>query len=373
MNPELEALQKLMQQGLSAKANLAGLDEQQATAAALRDTPRYTGNAKGQKTAMGSIANLIRRNTGKQQIAELAPQREAARADMANAATALPMYNAKIAADKVAQDQANFDSTSAAAIEAARVKAAQEANIRNAKGSEMVKVAPDGTEHTVAYNADTRTAYLNGKAIDNFGDWTDPAAKTKAMAGAGYGNTDLDKRAIEKMEIMGKANRVAKIGNGLSPKSKAQLNDAGDMLKQVMLSSFSPSSAAALIKNEFSGYDQDAKDFIVAVSRLSSEERHALFGSALTQTEKESSEDFLARVNGLSLDQMMSRLGDTYNANFNAIKTYDNFGGGTSYQDAVARSKWGQFTPKADGQGNLSDDEFAELKALEEKMGVTLR
>jgi hypothetical protein len=61
---------------------------------------------------MGSIANLIRRNTGKEQLKEIAPQREAARANVANSASALPMYNARIAADKAAQDQENFGVTS---------------------------------------------------------------------------------------------------------------------------------------------------------------------------------------------------------------------------------------------------------------------
>jgi hypothetical protein len=212
--------------------------------------------------------------------------------------------------------------------------------------------------------------YLNGVEVGNRSDYTKAPTKTQeTKGGSGYGD-NLDNRAIPKLETMGQANRVAKIGNTLSPESKAKLNDSSDLLKQVMLRSFSPRGAAALIKNRFSGYDQDAKDFIVSISRLSAEERHKLFGSALTQTEKESAQDFMDRVEGLSLDQMLSRLGDTYRANEDSLITYDNVGNGTSYADIVARSNWNQFDKSVGvpGGGEELASEIAEIDSQIAKM-----
>ena len=92
MNPELQALEKMLQMGLKSKADLAGLDEQHATAKALRDTPDYKGNSRGQQSIFGHLANTVQKNTGKRQLKELAGQREAARANVAKSDSALPMF-----------------------------------------------------------------------------------------------------------------------------------------------------------------------------------------------------------------------------------------------------------------------------------------
>ena len=368
LNP-LDPLTAALQRKSQAKANLEGVNEDYSRATALRDqdlmgsyNPKLGNYGTGDLgTVLRGVESIMAGNKAK----ELKPQRMAARQEVANTENALPLWNAGRMVQKEATEQARYDQT---ALAAAAKEAKLDARYTNARESKDLidpndnttgrfDVGPDGKVYKNGVEVGDRSAYVTAP--------TSTKTKTKAMlGGSGYGS-NLDDRAVPKLEIMGKANRVAKIGNSLSPESKAKLNDSSNLLKQVMLSSFSPSKASALIKNEFSGYGQDAKDFIVAVSRLSAEERHELFGSALTQTEKESSEDFLARVEGLSLDQMLSRLGDTYLANQDSLKTYDNVGGGTSYLDMVAKSGWTQFdksTEELSVSENLSS-EIAELEA----------
>jgi hypothetical protein len=354
MNPELQALEKMLQMGLKSKADLAGLDEQHATASALRDTPDYKGNSRGQQSIFGHLANTVQKNTGKRQLKELAGQREAARANVANTASALPMYNAKVAAAKAAQDQTNFESTAAATIEAARKKAELEANIRNAKGSEMVKVSPDGKERTVLYNPETRKAYLNGEVIDNFGDWTDPATKTKAMTGAGgYGGQHDDKDSRRFSDAIRNADHVYSLMADMSPEQEEMLNSGAYRTKMAALETLAPEKFTALVKSEFSGYDDATRKMMIKLNLMSGEERNRLFGSALTKPELMSSQEFMANTIGKGMGFVRDALQTTKHTNIDNLLGVDaQYNGDVYYRRMVSQGLIPEgYTPTTFGLG----------------------
>ena len=101
----LDDLQLTLDRGNRGKADLAGLDERYATAKALRDSAMPEVNA--QSSYLAPLVNVLKRNRGRKELREIAPQRQQARADIASSASALPMYNAKVANDAVNLAAAN--------------------------------------------------------------------------------------------------------------------------------------------------------------------------------------------------------------------------------------------------------------------------
>ena len=261
-------------------------------------------------------------------------------------------FNKELGRDKYNLDQKRLDETieTRKGLAQAKLLAEQDRQAReDKKGQEIAKIDPSGKEHTLVYRPQTNEFLLNGKAVDDIGDWTNPAKKTQEVTqGTSYKNLDIDKRATDSIALMGGAHRIASLGSALPDQAKAELNSGSTRLREIMLDTFSPDNAKALIKSEFSGFSPEAKDFIVSISRLSAKERHDLFGSALTQTENESAGDFLNRVKGVSLDQMLSRTKDIYDYNDNLLTSYDIAGGGGKLRDAIVKSGWGEaFKPKA--------------------------
>lgn len=108
---ELTKLQQLLQQKNTADATLAGLDEQYARANALRDNGFKQPDSYGVVSPLQVMADLMGKSRGRQQVRKLQPQREQARQASATAASALPLYSAKIAADKTRQQQQNWQQT----------------------------------------------------------------------------------------------------------------------------------------------------------------------------------------------------------------------------------------------------------------------
>jgi hypothetical protein len=189
------------------------------------------------------------------------------------------------------------------------------------------------------------------------------------LTGGGYGSSKdvtLQKAQYRGMwtanEIMGQANKF-------TTADKTQLNSGLDRLKQLAIKGFSPQLVKAFVSEELSGYSPAVKKFFVELSRMSAEERHALFGSALTKTETESSEDFMARVQGLSLDSLLSRIESGYRANERFLLSEDRVYDGNKWSENIAR---GQFTNM--GPVSVPEDvsarraEIARIKAeLEEE------
>jgi hypothetical protein len=369
---DLDMLAGILRSGAKGKADLAGLDEQFTRANAMRDSKGPQINQYGTVSPMAVMANVINQSRGRKQARELTPQRAAARQSVAESANAFPLHQAR-------QQQENFDTTelnkvaAAKGLAQAKMAAVQAKNLReDTKGTTITKVDPNGQERTVIYHPQTNAATVDGQAISDFSNWTDPVKKSKVanVGGAGYGNKDIDKSGRAALTAMSKTHRMASIGNKLNETDRAQLNDSSNLFKQVMVSTFTPSKLQALVKDNLSGYSQASKDFIVGVARMSAEERHELFGAALTPTEKESSEDFMARVEGLSFDQMMARMSDSYGARMEELKVLDALGGGEQFTGAVGRMGWDAFNPKAPPEAAGGGDLAAKIAALEAEIAA---
>ena len=107
----IEELQRALRQGSDAKARLAGLDEQyqqaQDRGVATTKKDRY-----GQVSPLSVLADVVGQSRSRRDMRELAPQREAARNTIAqNEHAQGALYNARVAANKVKQDQDNWTNT----------------------------------------------------------------------------------------------------------------------------------------------------------------------------------------------------------------------------------------------------------------------
>ena len=255
MNPELQALEKMLQMGLKSKADLAGLDEQHAVASALRDTPDYKGNSRGQQSIFGHLANTVQKNTGKRQLKELAGQREAARANVAAAGNALPMYKLQqeqkaieLAAKNRSEDRdwAKDDIANANAFTAGQdlLKAKALADEQKAKRGDSNRLAvwvlPNGSDPiTVEETANGTIHPITREPVN-----TDGRIKYEHHA-------DATNYAKSKSKKGGK-----KDGDAMSKTAKP------DIVKQVLDSKFLPdATGAADVDRVLGGFGLDTSDF----------------------------------------------------------------------------------------------------------------
>ena len=179
----------------------------------------------------------------------------------------------------------------------------------------------------------------------------------------GYGNDITDKLATNHALLMGSADRVGAKANALSATAVAEIDSGSVRLGEFLLDTFTPKKANAMVKSEFSGYSPEAKDFLVGLARMSADERHELFGAALTEGEELSGEKFLAFVQGLTLEQIMSRVGDTYRNNEDKLRSLDAINGGNKYMTIPSAAKWSAFDEK-------EVESVAELSALDAEIAA---
>jgi hypothetical protein len=364
----LDDLQLTLDRGNAAKGSLAGLDEQYATAQALRNSAQPQINQYGTVSPFAVLADVVGKSQGRKQMRELAPQRQQARADISSSASALPMYNARSAQEGRDQTQENFGVTTGLAKAKAKALADQQAldnqSVLNKRTTEDRVNPATNLPERVEVGGDGEL-YTNGQRIANRNEWVNAPTKaeTRAVGGASYGDKDLDKRGNTAYINLGNVSRVTDRANKLSVEDKAALNDPKSRFREVLLDTFSPAKASALIKEEFSGRSDEAKAFIQSVARMSAEERHELFGAALTQGEGESSKDFMARVEGLSLDPMLRTMRDSYDRNAGILRSVDELGGGRNYRGAVERAGYGDVWEASSTEGGIDFNDEAALDA----------
>ena len=385
--------------GLKSKADLAGLDEQHATASALRDTPQYTGNARGQKTAMGSIANLIRRNTGKQQLKELAPQREAARANVANSASALPMFKLQqeqkaieLAAENRLEDR---DWATEDALKLAKAKAKEAARIEKIRLEKEGQTATDfkqmvdGEGSTVNVSRLHNGQWINGlkEPIDIQG-LTEVPKITITSDNSGYKSDAANKRAEASINALGAANRVRGLYNNLGATKIKELGSLETRVAKTFINAL-PENVAGLISQEFET-DPQAKRYFSELAKMSAVERHAMFGGALTEYEGMSAGQFLAFVINMSPEEQQARMKGSVEGYLQEIRSSDavqGVNGSTKYMDAYNSMGFKNLVfdepipqegsvnaanntiPPNGEQGGLTAAEFAEMQTLEASMG----
>lgn len=350
---DLAQLTEALRTGAAAQGTAATLAPQIKAAQGAVDTPTAQLRPQmGMYSVLSEIGNAMKRDRGQAELDTLQPRLQAAMQAQAEAKNAGTLYDAQRQADQttyersrnaagdlIAADERKWErSADPRALKLAMDKLKQKRDLESGDitGTGKTYANPDGSEPVTVFNTQAGPVNERGEAVDLTGKvpYTAPTSGKSGSGGGGY-TTDLNKLANKALITMTKADRVGGIGNALTQEDKAQLNSTGDRWKQILMRGFSPSGARALIGSDLSGFSPEVKNFVVAVSRLSAEERHELFGAALTQGEAESSEDFLARVRGLSLDEMMARMGDTYSSNAEVLRVADTLGGGDKYSTAL--------------------------------------
>jgi hypothetical protein len=422
---KLNALSLALRQNAQGEANLGGLNEDYARAENMRNTSNAKINQYGTVSPFAVMADVINQSRGRKDMREIAPQRTAARSSVANNANAFKLYQAQQAEAQNTQRQDNFETTNTNALTRATAQALKEKTERElaaekyatqedqdqtalkltaanlAKDEITAQTALDlkaeNLERTQNQRATLPVEYYdkNGNSLfistTGAGDFiTSDDTRLDSLAGltrapektetseagvSGYERPAIDKPAIKAVEVLGQNKRIMGVARGLSAESQAALNSPNVRMKEFFLNAFTPSDAEALVKSEFSGYPQEAKDFLVSISRLTAIERHELFGATLTQGEKESANDFLGRVEGLTLTQMVNRMKDTHNMSVTTLENMDNLGNGSEYMDTYKRGNYGEFmadTVPADVQAQY-DAEDAEMKQLKAEIAAAER
>ena len=169
---DLENLSVALRAGARAKAKQAGLDERYARAASLSDAANTKVDKWGQAAPLSILADVIGQSQGRRQMRDLAPQREAARADIAANENAAGLYQAKLAQEKVARDQANIEN-SASALVLSQQKIADAKALQNAAQNEIARNKP------VTVGADTSLVTRGGDLL--FQGIRRPTAPSKAL------------------------------------------------------------------------------------------------------------------------------------------------------------------------------------------------
>lgn len=400
--PELDRLTLSLANASKGKANLAGLDEQYDESKRLRDSQSAQINQFGTVSPFAVLADVVNSSRGRQGMREVEPQRSAARTAISESENALPLYQAKMAQQKTAYDktqdaqaQENTDRTfgegqrqfglsqAAATQRAADKLAAEQARHKKLDDRYTTEQGQRSTEAKYYTNDDTGEAIKayrtkggdlidsEGNKIDSLKGWSVDPTATKIATNFGYGYDKQDKQAVDAALLMGKADRIGRKVNALSPQARQELDSFMIRSQDFLLDTFTPQKANALIKSELSGYSDEAKNFLESLARMSAEERHELFGAALTEGEELSGEKFLAFVNGQPLSRIMNRAKDVYDSNFENLKTLDAVFKGDKYQRIVKDADWKAFTPAAaaqDSPGQKDPNEMT-LEELQAELG----
>jgi hypothetical protein len=294
---------------------------------------------------MGSIANLIRRNTGKEQLKEIAPQREAARANVANSASALPMFKLQQEQKAIELGAKNrLEDRDWATEDASELAAAKAKELADKEKIRLEKEGQTATDFTQMIDREGNTVnvsrrhdgqWINGlkEPIDIQG-LTEVPKVTITSDNSGYKSDAANKRAEEYINALGAANRVRGLYNNLSPEKLKQLSSIPTRVTKTFINAL-PENVAGLINQQFET-DPQAKRYFSELAKMSAVERHAMFGGALTKYEGMTAGQFLAFVINMTPAEQQARMRGSVESVLQALKTSDAIQGGkgsTKYQD----------------------------------------
>ena len=381
---DLDMLAQVLRGGSQGKAELAGLNEQFTRASDMRDNRTAKPNQYGYTSPMSVMADVINQSRGRKDMRELAPQRAAARQKIAGAENAFPLYQAR-------QGQENFDTgeanklaatgrlakaklnavtakdakaaellAAAQAREDAQLTASQkyEAELlaaKDAKAAELLaaknkQVATAPVEYTddkgkarqLSRLEDGKWADGTGAVVDSIAGWTKTPTSTKTETTqkhvGSYGGKTSDKNSEKNWSSIRRVDSVNERIARMTPEQAELFNSEGNKAKMAFIRTMAPDEFAAQIENQFSGYDAATQDMLNALNAMSAEQRHELFGSALTPTEYKSSQAFLASTVGRGLPWMQAAMERTKQNNVNDLLGADQAYTGNKYRTALTKA-----------------------------------
>jgi hypothetical protein len=330
---DLDMLANILRSGAQGKADLAGLDEDYARANAMRDNKGPQANQYGTVSPMSVMANVINQSRGRKQARELAPQRAAARQSVAESANAFPLHNAR-------QSQENFDATELNKLNAAKGLA----RAKLAKRTISDRINPDTGAVERVETDENGNLYREGVNVGDSSQWVKAPTKsnTTNTPGGGYVDKAANARAETGIKTLGRLNSALGYVAKLDEKTTTRLNSTKERLIKFGTGML-PSELKQLVQGERES-DPQVKKYFSYLSGLSGEQRNELFGSALTEVEKMSSDEFLAGVMTLTLDDQTSRLRNGVKDGVEAITIMDRIHGGpkgSRYTDSLGAMDFG--------------------------------
>jgi hypothetical protein len=306
----LDDLQLTLDRGNAAKGSLAGLDEQYATAQALRNSALPQINQYGTVSPFAVLADVVGKSQGRKQMRELAPQRQQARADISSSASALPMYNARSAQEGRDQAQENFSTTTGLAKAKAKALADQQA-LDNARvaGERTIedRINPaTGLAERTETDGQGRM-YSNNARVPNQNEWALAPTASAVETTEGIGKTSA-KAVSQWNKNIRAADATYDAISEMTDTDRASFNDKGNQFTNLAIQALAPTSFEPLAESVLAGYPRSTQKMLVALNKMSADERNALFGGALTAPELQSSQKFLPAVMGRGLDWIVSTI-----------------------------------------------------------------
>jgi hypothetical protein len=344
----LDALKQSLLSGATAQGSMGELDLQRERANSLRDTPLAQGGRRsGYVSPFMIAANTAQRLSGEREGRKIGKQREGLSQAVAQAGVDNTMYGYGVEQDERDLSQQNTEAKAAASLQAAslaeqnkRRAAGITAGERAGKRTHEDRMAPDGTVKQVTHGNDGKM-YVDGVHVPDASNWPEAPSGplVEVNTGAEPLRAKLEDQLVEYNTALLQTERVLSMSKNLSPEMRDQLNSTRGIVKELGLELIAPEKVEQAVLAGLSDRSNEAKQFFVALSRLSSAERHELFGSALTKTELESSGKFLSAVSGLPLDEIERRLQDSADSILTKIQGIDRTIGTNAGAEAVARGQ----------------------------------
>lgn len=380
----IEELQRALRQGSDAKARLSGLDEQYQQAQD-RGVATTKKDQYGQVSPLSVLADVVGQSRSRRDMRELAPQREAARSNIAQHENAQGLFNAVRQQEQDNQIQANWTDGHALKLaqqsqsEAREVSRQEELAAKiasdNARytekenqgtGAPVGYVGPDGTPHQLTLMNNGKWMDENRNVIDSINGWSKVPNREQQVVGFGSGNKHIEKMAVTAMERLDQVDRIHTMAGGLTEADRKSMASLNSQFIDVGIDMLSPDSMAPLIRDKLTNYSKPVKQFLTNLASLGAKERHELFGAALTTAELKSSSEFSPKINGVPLDVIENRLDRMYGESRTQLQTYDKFVDAAStnysaaYADATGRASTRWKENNATGGLRVEDSESGE-------------
>lgn len=348
----IEELQRALRQGSDAKARLSGLDEQYQQAQD-RGVATTKKDQYGQVSPLSVLADVVGQSRSRRDMRELTPQREAARSNIAQNEHAGALYNAvrQQKRDNVSDEQFGITHGLNKARQAEVARQNQIKNDRYTTEQGQVKTPPvqytdaEGNTRQLVSLGDGRWMDENRNIITSIAGWTKAAEKSITSDGNGYTDKSANARAEKAINSLGAANRAVGLYRDLAPETLARLSSRSSRVGKTAMNMLLPKDVASYVKSEVEK-DPQVKQYFSALAKMSAEERHAMFGGALTTYEGMSGDDFLAFVINMTPAEQQQRVQNSVAGWKQQLKTADSVHGGkaTKYQNALAAQGYKNLT-----------------------------
>jgi hypothetical protein len=132
------------------------------------------------------------------------------------------------------------------------------------------------------------------------------------------------KESFEHFSSRAAVDSIAKTAAEFTPEEVATLQGFRQRFGRQLAQAVIPNDFQQMIEGEYKTYTPRVKKFLNQVRSENAAIRHALFGAALTPTEKASGETHLLGATGLALDDIMLRLGEVDGKAVRGLQSLDN-------------------------------------------------